>query len=63
MSYFHLKSLLIDELEPIYRFAEQEWKDFVEEFTTTLVDEVDNQIPQLPPKDAIMRIYRDVRLY
>jgi len=48
-------------LEPVYRLAEQEWKDFIEEFTTTLVDEVDSQIPHLPPKDCILRIYRDVR--
>jgi hypothetical protein len=47
--------------EPVYRLAEQEWKDFIEEFTTILVDEVDSQIPHLPPKDCILRIYRDVR--
>lgn len=47
--------------EPVYRLAEQEWKDFVEEFTTVLVDGVDSQIPHLPPKDCILRIYRDVR--
>ncbi|PFH46959.1 hypothetical protein AMATHDRAFT_153318 [Amanita thiersii Skay4041] len=46
--------------EPIYRRAEQEWKDFVEAFTDVLA-EVDNQIPHLPPKDVIHRIYRDVR--
>ena len=45
----------------MYRLAEQEWKDFVEEFTTILVDEVDSQIPHLPPKDCILRVYRDVR--
>jgi hypothetical protein len=27
------------------------------------VDEVDNQIPHLPPKDCILRIYRDVRQF
>ncbi|KII85602.1 hypothetical protein PLICRDRAFT_668628 [Plicaturopsis crispa FD-325 SS-3] len=46
--------------EPVYRVAEQEWKDFVEEFTNNLT-EVDEQIPPLPPKDLIHRIYRDVR--
>ncbi|KAI0342469.1 hypothetical protein BDW22DRAFT_1357821 [Trametopsis cervina] len=46
--------------EPVYRLAEKEWKDFVEEFTDTLV-ESDPQIPHLPPKDVIHRIYRDVR--
>ncbi|PPQ65078.1 hypothetical protein CVT24_003032 [Panaeolus cyanescens] len=46
--------------EPVYRVAETEWKDFVEAFTDVLV-EVDPQIPHLPPKDVIHRIYRDMR--
>lgn len=46
-------------VEPVYRLAEGEWKAFVEEFTDLLV-EVDPQIPHLPPKDVIHRIYRDV---
>ncbi|KAI0071888.1 hypothetical protein K474DRAFT_1701327 [Panus rudis PR-1116 ss-1] len=46
--------------EPVYRLAEKEWKDFVEEFTNVLV-EADPEIPPLPPKDVIHRIYRDVR--
>jgi len=46
--------------EPVYRLAEKEWKDFVEAFTETLA-EVDSQIPHLPPKDVIHRIYRDIR--
>jgi len=33
----------------------------VEAFTTIIVEEVDSQIPFLPPKDYILRIYRDVR--
>ncbi|KAJ7701831.1 hypothetical protein B0H17DRAFT_1044856 [Mycena rosella] len=45
---------------PVYRQAEQEWKDFIEEFTELLI-EVDGQIPPLPPKDVIHRIYRDIR--
>lgn len=45
--------------EPVYRLAEQEWKDFVDEFTT-LLTEVDPQVPPLPAKDIIHRIYRDV---
>ncbi|CCL99372.1 uncharacterized protein FIBRA_01390 [Fibroporia radiculosa] len=44
--------------EPVYRLAEKEWKDFVDEFTNVLV-EIDSQIPHLPPKDVIHRIYRD----
>lgn len=45
--------------EPVYRLAEKEWKDFVEHFTELLV-RVDTQVPPLPPKDVIHRIYRDV---
>ncbi|KAI0752617.1 hypothetical protein C8Q80DRAFT_1147298 [Daedaleopsis nitida] len=46
--------------QPVYRLAESEWKAFVEHFTDILV-ETDPQIPHLPPKDVIHRIYRDVR--
>ncbi|KAH9928033.1 uncharacterized protein BXZ73DRAFT_102538 [Epithele typhae] len=46
--------------EPVFRQAEKEWKDFVEKFTDALV-EVDEQIPHLPPKDLVYRIYRDTR--
>lgn len=48
--------------EPVYRLAEKEWKDFVESFTDVLI-EADSQIPYLPPKDVIHRVYRDVRHY
>ncbi|KAI0649812.1 hypothetical protein C8Q79DRAFT_1006142 [Trametes meyenii] len=47
-------------IEPVYRLAENEWKAFIEQFTDLLV-EVDPQIPHLPPKDVIHRIYRDIR--
>jgi uncharacterized protein (TIGR02453 family) len=46
--------------EPVYRRVEKEFKDFIEAFTSMLTD-VDSQIPPLPPKDVIHRIYRDVR--
>ncbi|TFY75950.1 hypothetical protein EWM64_g8063 [Hericium alpestre] len=46
--------------EPVYRVAEKEWKDFVDKFTDVLTEE-DPQIPPLPPKDVIHRIYRDIR--
>ncbi|XP_006455055.1 hypothetical protein AGABI2DRAFT_209325 [Agaricus bisporus var. bisporus H97] len=46
--------------EPVYRVAEKEWKDFIESFTDVLI-EVDDEIPILPPKDVIHRIYRDIR--
>ncbi|KAI8989033.1 hypothetical protein BD414DRAFT_485771 [Trametes punicea] len=47
-------------LKPVYRLAESEWKAFIESFTDLLV-EADPQIPHLPPKDVIHRIYRDIR--
>ncbi|KAH7928987.1 hypothetical protein BV22DRAFT_1102698 [Leucogyrophana mollusca] len=46
--------------EPIYRRAEVEFKAFIDSFTEVLT-EVDSQIPPLPPKDVIHRIYRDIR--
>ncbi|CAE6451552.1 unnamed protein product [Rhizoctonia solani] len=46
--------------EPVYRLAEKEWVAFIDAWVTTLV-EVDDQIPPLPPKDIIHRIYRDMR--
>ncbi|KAF7792032.1 hypothetical protein EIP86_003059 [Pleurotus ostreatoroseus] len=45
--------------EPVYRLAEKEWKDFIDAFTDVLVG-ADPQIPHLPPKDVIHRIYRDI---
>ncbi|KAJ6481784.1 hypothetical protein C8R45DRAFT_1003048 [Mycena sanguinolenta] len=46
--------------DAVYRQAEKEWKDFIEVFTDLLI-EVDDEIPPLPPKDVIHRIYRDIR--
>ncbi|KAF7366464.1 hypothetical protein MSAN_00903400 [Mycena sanguinolenta] len=46
--------------DAVYRQAEKEWKDFIEVFTDLLIEE-DDQIPPLPPKDVIHRIYRDIR--
>jgi hypothetical protein len=46
----------------VYRQAEKEWNDFIEKLTDIMV-EVDPQIPHLPPKDVIHRIYRDVSNY
>ena len=45
----------------MYRAAEKEWQLFVGAFTD-LLTEFDPQIPHLPPKDVIHRIYRDVCL-
>lgn len=46
--------------EPVYRQAEAEWKAFVENLTDLLAD-ADPQVPPLPAKDVIHRIYRDIR--
>ncbi|KAJ7628657.1 hypothetical protein FB45DRAFT_918896 [Roridomyces roridus] len=46
--------------DPVFRQAEKEWQGFIEVFTDLLV-EADDQIPPLPPKDVVHRIYRDVR--
>jgi len=46
----------------VYRQAEKEWKDFIDMFTDLLV-EVDEQIPHLPAKDVVHRIYRDVSIF
>lgn len=46
--------------EPVYRRCEKEFKDFIQVFSEMLVS-VDPQIPPLPPKDVVHRIYRDIR--
>ena len=47
--------------EPLFRAAEKEWIAFIESLTDILI-QVDPQLPPLPPKDLIRRIYRDVGL-
>jgi len=46
--------------EPVYRLAEKEWKDWIDAFTEDL-RKVDTQIPPLPARDVLHRIYRDMR--
>ncbi|KAL7932727.1 hypothetical protein V8C35DRAFT_71404 [Trichoderma chlorosporum] len=43
-----------------YRRALKDWQSFVETTTQTLI-EVDETIPELPAKDVIFRIHRDIR--
>lgn len=43
-----------------YRRALKDWQSFVEATTQTLI-EVDETIPELPAKDVIFRIHRDIR--
>ncbi|KAI9633604.1 uncharacterized protein MKK02DRAFT_28411 [Dioszegia hungarica] len=46
--------------EPAFRQAEKEWQAFVG-LVQLKMHEADSQVPILPPKDLIHRIYRDVR--
>ncbi|PNP47388.1 hypothetical protein TGAMA5MH_01205 [Trichoderma gamsii] len=43
-----------------YRRALKDWQSFVDATTQTLI-EVDETIPELPAKDVIFRIHRDIR--
>ncbi|QIW94556.1 hypothetical protein AMS68_000074 [Peltaster fructicola] len=46
--------------DPDFRQAERDWFSFVEKLTERLT-EIDETVPELPVKDVIFRIYRDVR--
>ncbi|KAM0700455.1 hypothetical protein Q7P35_012176 [Cladosporium inversicolor] len=46
--------------DPDFRQSEKDWFSFVEKLTERLV-EIDDTVPELPVKDIIFRIYRDVR--
>ncbi|KAG8950841.1 hypothetical protein FRC04_007073 [Tulasnella sp. 424] len=46
--------------EPVYRLAEKEWVDFVDKLMEKVSSDVDEEVPPLPAKDVIHRIYRDV---
>ncbi|WVO17534.1 hypothetical protein L204_105229 [Cryptococcus depauperatus] len=46
--------------EPSFRLAEKEWKAFVGTMQLKL-HEIDGEVPILPPRDIIHRIYRDIR--
>ncbi|KAH0846748.1 hypothetical protein FOPE_11696 [Fonsecaea pedrosoi] len=43
-----------------YRASWKDWEGFVEALTEKLT-EIDETIPELPPKDVVFRIYRDIR--
>ncbi|KDQ09205.1 hypothetical protein BOTBODRAFT_117451 [Botryobasidium botryosum FD-172 SS1] len=47
-------------VEPVFRLAEKEFSDFIEKLVP-IVSEVDEEVPPLPPRDLIYRIYRDIR--
>ncbi|KAJ2968149.1 hypothetical protein NUW58_g10283 [Xylaria curta] len=46
--------------DPEYRRALKDWESFVETLTQKIID-ADETIPELPLKDVIFRIYRDIR--
>ncbi|KAH9885494.1 hypothetical protein F4778DRAFT_760504 [Xylariomycetidae sp. FL2044] len=46
--------------DPEYRRSLKDWESFVETLTDKII-EADSTIPELPLKDVIFRIYRDIR--
>ncbi|KAF8336259.1 uncharacterized protein EI90DRAFT_3045076, partial [Cantharellus anzutake] len=46
--------------DPVFRLAEREWLDFIDSLIAKII-EIDDEIPPLPAKDVVHRIYRDVR--
>ena len=46
--------------DPDYRTSWKDWESFVESLTEKLMEK-DETVPELPPKDLVFRIYRDVR--
>lgn len=46
--------------DPDYRTSWNDWLTFVESLTEKIIEK-DETIPELPPKDLIFRIYRDIR--
>ncbi|KIW71414.1 hypothetical protein PV04_03587 [Phialophora macrospora] len=46
--------------DPDYRQSWKDWESFVEALTEKIT-EIDDTIPELPPKDLVFRIYRDIR--
>ncbi|KAI1172089.1 hypothetical protein F4777DRAFT_563148 [Nemania sp. FL0916] len=43
-----------------YRRSQKDWQSFVETLTDKIIED-DDTIPELPAKDVIFRIYRDIR--
>lgn len=46
--------------DPEYRRSLKDWEAFVETLTEKII-EADETIPELPLRDVIFRIYRDIR--
>ncbi|KAF8453029.1 hypothetical protein BGX38DRAFT_1180511 [Terfezia claveryi] len=49
------------ENEILYRTAKQDFESFIEKLSQKIIEEVDTTVPELPLKDLIFRIYRDIR--
>src|SRR5947209_18098066 len=52
--------LMITAHDPDYRTSWNDWLTFVESLTEKIIEK-DETIPELPPKDLVFRIYRDIR--
>ena len=46
--------------DPEYRRSLKDWNSFVETLTDKII-EADETVPELPIKDVVFRIYRDIR--
>ena len=46
--------------DPEYRRSLKDWESFVETLTERII-EADETVPELPIKDVVFRIYRDIR--
>lgn len=46
--------------DPDYRQSWNDWTSFVDALSEKIA-EIDGTVPELPPKDLVFRIYRDVR--
>ncbi|KAF8428370.1 hypothetical protein EV426DRAFT_587613 [Tirmania nivea] len=49
------------ENEMLYRKAKQDFDSFIEKLSQKIIEEVDTTVPELPLKDLVFRIYRDIR--
>lgn len=52
--------MLLVARDPEFRRSLKDWDSFVETLTEKIT-EVDETIPELPLKDVVFRIYRDIR--
>jgi uncharacterized protein (DUF2461 family) len=61
LHYTNLSDLFMTTVhDPDYRTSWNDWSTFVESLTEKIIEK-DETIPELPPKDLVFRIYRDIR--